>query len=180
MAASAHKLLPGLAEPSRADAPSRAAALLPLREGPGGVECLFAQSEILNTVLSTAHRLVFHRWPGELRFIGGPKVLGHADPLETMQQELELLGLPLPRGGADVRLFHKAVFTARDRDFEVIVCIIWVSSEPLQRCSVTAGHVLVLPSPQGSRDTRVCARLTTRSEWFRPSFRTPRGVRRSP
>ncbi|KAA0175036.1 hypothetical protein FNF27_03567 [Cafeteria roenbergensis] len=128
MAASAHKLLPGLAEPSRADAPSRAAALLPLREGPGGVECLFAQSEILNTVLSTAHRLVFHRWPGELRFIGGPKVLGHADPLETMQQELELLGLPLPRGGADVRLFHKAVFTARDRDFEVIVCIIWVSN----------------------------------------------------
>jgi hypothetical protein len=127
--ADARDLLPGLAGHVGADETLAAAALLPLRWRDGSLECLFAQSEVLNTVMSSSSKLEFHRWPGELRFIGGPKVHGHVLPLETLQEELNLLGFRVSYPPMRLMLFRKAVFTVGDRRFRVYVFVVWADGE---------------------------------------------------
>lgn len=128
----AHALMPGLAEPSGDGVPQHAAAILPLRMSSSGkgVECLFAQSEVLNMAISTsADSLVPQQWPGELRFIGGSKVFGHMEPLQTLQAALDVLDIPVSLSAEPVWLFDKTVFQVKSRKFEVFVCIIWADGE---------------------------------------------------
>jgi acyl-CoA synthetase (AMP-forming)/AMP-acid ligase II/endonuclease/exonuclease/phosphatase family metal-dependent hydrolase len=110
--------------PSRRRRRLPAAALIPLRIRQKQVEVLVGQIEVLDGVTSSpGGGMQVNPFPGEYRLparqhrstTGSPNT-----PLETACEELEELGVPIPKEGIQATLFAKESVQTESRDYRVL------------------------------------------------------------